>query len=122
MKDILSRKSVIAFIFLALAGIFGPALLPQSPYAFAGAPFARPLWWRSGSLPANASFDITSTEISIEWEKEPPAVFSLSGSVKGAPEAEVTITWLTPEGEYLLAEMSGSSEYWINLDGRDMIF
>ena len=40
MKDILSRKSVIAFILLALLGAFGPALLPRSPYEFAGAPFA----------------------------------------------------------------------------------
>ena len=122
MKDILSRKSVIAFILLALLGIFGPVLLPRSPYEFAGAPFARPVWWRSDSLPANVSYDVTAADFSVEWNKEPPAIFALVGTVKARPESRVTIIWLTPEREYTLAEFSGESEYWLNLDGRDMIF
>ncbi|OUO95127.1 ABC transporter permease [Cloacibacillus sp. An23] len=122
MKDILSRKSVIAFILLALLGVFGPALLPRSPYEFAGAPFARPVWWRSGTLPANVSYEINSAETSITWDKNPPAIFSLSGKIKASPESRVTVTWRTPERKFLLAELSGESEYWLNLDGRDMIF
>lgn len=122
MKDILSRKSVIAFILLALLGLFGPALLPRSPYEFAGAPFARPVWWRSGSLPTNVSYNITNAETSIRWNKKPPAIFALAGTVKARPEADVSIIWRTPERDYKLAEMSGESEYWLNLDGRDMIF
>ena len=122
MKDILSRKSVVAFILLALLGAFGPALLPRSPYEFAGAPFARPVWWRSGSLPANVSYDVTAAETSVRWDKKPPAIFALAGTVKARPEADVSIIWRTPERDYKLAEMSGESEYWLNLDGRDMIF
>lgn len=122
MKDILSRKSVVAFILLALLGLFGPALLPRSPYEFAGAPFARPLWWRPGSLPANAAYDVTAAETSVKWDKEPPAIFALAGTVKAHPDAQVSIIWRTPEREYKLAELAGESEYWLNLDGRDMIF
>ena len=122
MKDILSRKSVIAFILLTLLGAFGPALLPRSPYEFAGAPFARPVWWRSGSLPANVSYDVTAAETFVKWDKKPPAIFALTGTVKARPEADVSIIWRTPERDYKLAEMSGESEYWLNLDGRDMIF
>ena len=93
MKDILSRKSVIAFILLALLGAFGPALLPRSPYEFAGAPFARPVWWRSGSLPANVSYDLTAAETSVRWDKKPPAIFALAGTVTTRPEADVSIIW-----------------------------
>ena len=89
MKDILSRKSVIAFILLALLGLFGPALLPRSPYEFAGAPFARPVWWRSGSLPTNVSYNITNAETSIRWNKKPPAIFALAGAVKARPVSEL---------------------------------
>ena len=122
MKDILSRKSVVAFILLALLGLFGPALLPRSPYEFVGAPFARPVWWRTGSLPANAAYDVTAAETSVEWDKEPPAIFALAGKVKASPGADVSIIWRTPEREYTLAELAGESEYWLDLDGRDMIF
>ncbi|MDO5116729.1 MAG: ABC transporter permease [Synergistaceae bacterium] len=122
MKDILARKSVAAFIAIALIGTFAPALLPVSPYAFSGAPFARPVWWRSGSLSATREYDIKENETKIKWESLPPAIFSLTGEVTAKPEATVRIIWRTPEKDYLLDELNGSPRYWINQDGRDMIF
>ena len=65
---------------------------------------------------------MTAADFSVEWYKEPPAIFALAGTVKARPESRVTIIWLTPEREYTLAELTGESEYWLNLDGRDMIF
>lgn len=122
MKEILSRKSFVAFILLSLSAVFGPPLLPRSPYEFAGAPFARPLWWRAASLPENRAYDITSPETIIKWEKKPPAIFSLSGSLRSVSSSGAEIVWKTPEGEYTVASLSGAGEHWVNIDGRDMIF
>ena len=47
---LLLRKSAIAFILLVAAGIAGPFVLPLSPYAITGAPFARPVWWKTATL------------------------------------------------------------------------
>lgn len=121
-KGIFSRKSVLAFIAIALIGLLGPWLLPTSPYSFSGAPFARPLWWRSGSLSSTEAFDITGAVTEITWEKGPPAIFALAGEIKADPGAVVRIVWRTPEKEYVLDELAGSGVYWINQDGRDMIF
>lgn len=122
MKDILTRKSVIAFVIISLAGLFAPLMTAQSPYAISGAPFARPVWWRSATLPATRDFEIKDNRLEIEWNKRPPAIFSLTGRIAAEPGANVRVIWHTPERDYLLDDLSGSSLYWINQDGRDMIF
>ena len=58
MRDILLRKSVIAFLLIAAAGIFAPLLVKAPPQEITGAPFARPLWWKSGTLPSARTIDI----------------------------------------------------------------
>lgn len=122
MRDILTRKSVIAFVIISLAGLFAPLMTAQSPYAISGAPFARPVWWRSATLPATRDFEIKDNRLEIEWNKRPPAIFSLTGQIAAEPGANVRVIWHTPERDYLLDDLSGSSLYWINQDGRDMIF
>ncbi len=122
MRDILTRKSVIAFVIISLAGLFAPLITAQSPYAISGAPFARPVWWRSATLPATRDFEIKDNRLEIEWNKRPPAIFSLTGRIAAEPGANVRVIWHTPERDYLLDDLSGSSLYWINQDGRDMIF
>ena len=122
MRGILARKSVIAFIIISLVGLFAPLMMSRSPYAIAGAPFARPLWWRSGTLPATRAFEVKDGALEFEWDREPPAIFSLTGKISAKPEAVVRVIWHTPEKDYTLDELSGAPAYWINQDGRDMIF
>lgn len=122
MKEILTRKSVIAFILISLIGAAGPFLLPQSPYTLAGAPFARPVWWRAGTLSATQSYETKLNGVEIDWNCGPPAIFSLTGKIEAARGAAVKIIWRTPEGDILLDELNGRAVYWINMDGRDMIF
>ena len=55
MRELLKRKSVIAFLFVCLAAVFGPLLLPGDPSRVVGAPFARPVWWNM-QLPGNEEF------------------------------------------------------------------
>ena len=38
------------------------------------------------------------------------------------PGSRVRIIWSTTEGDMLLDTLEGSGIYWINMDGRDMIF
>ena len=121
-RDILTRKSVIALIVIALAGIFAPLLAGTSPYAITGSPFARPIFWQTGELSRAKDYEITSESYTIDWHSGPPAIFSLTGRINAEPEACVRIVWHTPQGKYVLGTYSGASEYWINTDGRDMIF
>ena len=122
MKALFLRKSAIALAAIALVGIFAPLFAPAPPQEIVGAPFARPIWWKSGKLPAAKSFDVKIDGIEFEWEDEPPAIFSLYGRVTADASSEVRVIWRTPRKEYLLERLSGSELYWINSDGRDMIF
>jgi peptide/nickel transport system permease protein len=121
MSSFLKRKSVIAFIVICLAAIFAPLLLPGEPSRVVGAPFARPLWWNQ-KLPANEEFYCDERGLAFEWDKLPPAVFTLTGKITADPEETVEVVWVTPQKEYTLATLSGQSEYWLNLDARDMLF
>ena len=122
MRTILTRKSVIAFIAISLIGAFAPLMMSQSPYAITGAPFARPVWWRGGTLSATRNFTINDGRLDLKWDKNPPAIFSLSGRITAKPESNVRVIWRTRDKDYLLDDLRGSETYWINQDGRDMIF
>lgn len=121
MRELLKRKSVIAFLFVCLAAVFGPLLLPGDPSRVVGAPFARPVWWNM-QLPGNEEFYCDERGLAFDWDKLPPSVFTLSGSVRADPEETIEVTWVTPKREYVLATLTGQSEYWLNLDARDMLF
>ena len=121
MKSFLRRKSFVAFILVCLAAVLGPLLLPGEPSRVVGAPFARPLWWNR-QLSANQEFYCDERGLAFDWDKLPPAVFTLSGSITAAPEETVEVTWVTPQKEYVLATLTGQSEYWLNLDAREMLF
>jgi len=121
MISLLKRKSIIAFIAICFIGAFLPMLLDGHPADTVGAPFARPIFWNS-NLPALVEMDISTKETSFEWRKNPPAIFSLSGTVKANPTSEVKIVWHTPNKDFVLATLIGQPLYWINMDGRDMIF
>jgi len=122
IKMFLGRRSIIAFIFICLTGILGPVLIEGNPQDTAGAPFAYPIWWNSRNLPASADFAFNEKGCGFEWSKLPPAVFSLMGTIHADPKANVKIIWRTPRRKYILASLTGQSVYWLNLDGRDMIF
>lgn len=121
MITLLRRKSIIAFILIALAGIFAPVLTKGHPSDTVGAPFARPVWWNS-ELSASAEYKITERGAEFEHNTLPSAIFSLSGSITSAPNSKVRIIWNTPNGAVTLADLAGQNIYYINLDGRDMIF
>ena len=55
-------------------------------------------------------------------EKLPPEIFALNGKITADPGSRVRIIWSTTEGDMLLDTLEGSGIYWINMDGRDMIF
>ena len=118
---LLKRKSIIAFIAICLIGLFGPMLIKAHPSDAVGAPFARPIWWNT-KLPASVEMKITGSGLEFDWTKLPPDIFALSGAIHAEPENIVKITWHTPKSEYTLASLSGQSVYWLNIDGRDMIF
>ncbi|MCF0248072.1 MAG: ABC transporter permease [Synergistes sp.] len=122
MRDILCRKSAVAFIVIFLAGLIGPFMFRESPYSIVGAPFARPVWWRSGTLSGTKNFEIDGSRLDIPWKCDPPAIFSLTGKITAKPQDTVRVIWKTPKEEYLLDELSGSDVYWLNQDARDMIF
>lgn len=122
MTDILKRKSVVFLICLLLIGALGPMIMGSDPSDVAGAPFARPIWWDK-DLPRSAEFTITNDETAaISWDKKPPEIFALNGKITADPAGEVRIIWSAPDGDHLIDSMSGSEIYWINTDGRDMIF
>lgn len=143
MKGLLRRPSLWIFLFIVFAGIAGPLLLVGEPGDTVGAPFARPLWW-SGSLSTSKEVDLSFAEgqgtveaegfeenddlrseesgVSFDWSTRPAEIFALEGSVSADPVDRATVKWCTPEGEFTLAELTGSDVYWLNLDARDMIF
>lgn len=121
MKDFLARKSVIVFIIIALAGAAGPLFFPVPPARTVGAPFARPVWW-GGNLPAAVIVELNESGAVMEWDKKEPAIWALEGEVRANPQNEVQILWETPDRAYTIETLTGQSLYWVNLDGRDMIF
>ena len=121
MRDILKRKSVIMLICIFFAGFLGPMLISGHPSDVTGAPFARPLWWNA-KLPLSSEYVVGNSGVEINWEKLPPEIFALNGRITADPEKEVRIIWSTPVGEKTLDTLTGSDLYWINMDGRDMIF
>jgi len=121
MRDILKRKSVILLICIFLAGFLSPMLIAGHPSDVVGAPFARPLWWNA-KLPLSSEYEVGNSAVEIKWDKLPPEIFAINGRITADPEKEVRIIWSTPQGEQVLDILRGSDVYWINMDGRDMIF
>lgn len=121
MRDILKRKSVILLICIFLTGFLVPVFITGHPSDVKGAPFARPVWWNT-KLPLSSEYKVTNKDVDIAWNKLPPEIFALNGRIKADPDKEVRIIWSTPEGENDLDILRGSDVYWINMDGRDMIF
>ena len=119
---LLRRGSIAALIAISLIGIFGPLMLPLSPYALSGAPFARPVWWRTGTLSASKNIHITAGRTDLHWNSGPPAIFSLTGRITAEPDAQVRLIWRTPKGSFVMDTLTGRETYWINIDARDMIF
>ncbi len=121
MTGILKRKSVILLICIFLTGFLGPMFIAGHPSDVTGAPFARPVWWNS-KLPLSSEYEVGNSAVDINWKKLPPEIFALNGRITADPEKEVRIIWSTPLGEKTLDTLMGSDVYWINMDGRDMIF
>lgn len=121
MIRILFRKSIIAFIVICLVGLIGPIIINRYPSDSLGAPFAHPVWWNT-NLPVSAEMKITGSGAEFEWNKLPPSIFALEGKVYAHPEDVVKIIWRTPRGKFTLASLNGQSLYWLNMDGRDMLF
>lgn len=121
MSGILRRRSVIAFILICFAGFIGPFFMSGHPHDIAGAPFAKPIWWNT-KLSSSVKVRVGAEGAKLDWSKLPPAIFSLSGEVKADPQSVVSIIWRTPKKEFKLAELTGQPTYWLNMDGRDMIF
>jgi peptide/nickel transport system permease protein len=121
MIDILKRKSFILLMCIILTGFLVPVFMGNHPSDVVGAPFAKPIWWNT-DLPLSAEYKVENQVVDIDWDKLPPEIFALSGMINADPEKEVNIIWTTPEGQQILETLSGSSVYWINMDGRDMIF
>ena len=119
--SILKRKSIIAFIIIVQVGMFAPMLMKGHPTDTAGAPFARPLWWNRTMAP-DCEYHFLTKELSFDWYYLPPAIFALNGEIKAKPQSTVRLTWRSPSGETVLSELQGQSIYYINLDGRDMLF
>lgn len=121
MKRLWAGRSLVAFIIIALAGAFGPLFFTEPPSRTVGAPFARPIWWNT-SLPSTVVLELGADASELRWDKLPPAIWALEGEVRSKPEDEVRILWETPRGSYAVETLTGSELYWLNLDGRDMIF
>ena len=121
MRDILKRKSVILLICIFLTGLIGPAIMGGHPSDVKGAPFARPVWWNR-ELPLTSEYKIGRDGSVFRWDKLPPEIFALNGKITADPGSEVRIIWSTPKREMLLDTLNGNDTYWINIDGRDMIF
>ncbi|MDD4160380.1 MAG: ABC transporter permease [Synergistaceae bacterium] len=121
MKEILKRKSMLLLICIFLTGFLAPMLIAAHPSDITGAPFARPIWWNR-DLPRSSEYVIGNEPVSLVWEKLPPEIFALNGKIIADPEKEVRIIWSAPHEEMVLETLHGSNVYWVNLDGRDMIF
>lgn len=121
MTDILKRKSIIFLICIFLTGFFVPLLLTGDPSDVIGAPFARPVWWNT-ELPISSEYEVNNEPLNITWNKMPPEIFALNGKISAYPDKEIRLIWSTPQDEQILDILKGSNVYWINMDGRDMIF
>lgn len=121
MSRFFRRPSVVALIFITLVGVFAPLFFTVPPSDTVGAPFARPVWWDL-KLPKSVLFDVSAEGVSFNWQKLPPQIWSLEGSLQADPAREVKILWVTPEKTFTVETLAGQESYWINLDGRDMIF
>lgn len=121
MTDILKRKSIILLICIFIIGFVVPVFIAGHPSDVTGAPFARPIWWNS-RLPLSSKYIVGNKPVDIIWDKMPPEIFALSGKISADPDKEVRIIWSTPKGEQILDTLAGSDVYWINMDGRDMLF
>ena len=118
MKRFLKRKSVAAFIIICLAGLFAPFIAGDCPSDVVGAPFARPVWW-NGDLSTTREFAVAENGVSFEWDKLPPALFKLNGTISGK---NVRIIFTTPDREYETAKFDSAVNRLLNIDARDMIF
>ncbi len=143
MKKLFRRPSLWLFVFIVLAGLLGPSLLPGDPADTVGAPFARPCWW-GVSLSSSKKADLSLSDgvvrfagegwkkaddlsadaagLSLRWDSRPPEIFALEGELSADPQSTVVLVWRTPAGEFELARQSGRPAYWLNLDARDMMF
>ena len=115
---LLKRRSVIAFIIICLAGLFAPLFAGGYPSDAVGAPFARPVWWNR-ALSSTREFTVDTNGISFDWDKLPPALFKLNGTVEGE---DVRIIFVSPEKEFEIARLDGKQKQLLNIDARDMIF
>lgn len=118
MKVFLKRKSVVAFIIICLSGILAPFIAGDCPSDVVGAPFARPVWWNR-ELSTTREFAVTVKGVSFEWDKLPPALFKLNGTISGK---NVRIIFTTPDREYEIAKFDSAENRLLNIDARDMIF
>lgn len=91
------------------------------PSQTTGAPFARPVWWGT-DLPVSVIMELDETGAIFEWDKNPPAVWSLEGELRADASSQVQIIWEGPYTTYAVETLTGQELYWLNLDGRDMIF
>jgi peptide/nickel transport system permease protein len=107
---------LIIFLILAfLAPLFmGPANETVAP------PFSKPLWLDLKS-PAPRSYSVKDEIFSFKWDDNPPATFSLKGTVSfNRPPERAFILLVTPSGAYKLADLSGAKRFDIDIDSRDV--
>lgn len=121
MSGFLRRKSVVIFILIAMTGAFGPFFFGVPPSQTVGAPFARPVWW-GVNLPSSVFMELDEKGAGFEWAKKAPVVWSLEGELRAGPQNEVRVIWENPDRTYIIETLTGQELYWLNLDGRDMIF
>ena len=121
MSGFFRRPSIIALLVIAFAGASAAFFFSTPPQLTVGAPFARPAW-SGGGLSANAEFNFDGGGVVFEWDKKPPVIWALEGEVTALPEKEALILWRAPNRTFTIEKLSGRSYYWLDLDGRDMIF
>lgn len=120
MRELITRRSVQVLIIAFLAAALAPAFFPM-PSRTAGAPFARPVWWDT-SLPVTVAVEVNEKGAAFEWNKKPPEIWALEGEIRAKPGDEVLVSWSAPDETYEIALLTGQELYWLNMDGRDMIF
>ncbi|MDR1979684.1 MAG: ABC transporter permease [Synergistaceae bacterium] len=118
--------SIFCLVFLALLALLGPTPLglkdgPQAP------PYSKPDWLdrsiastvilrvsSDGGSSSEASPEASSTA-ALTWNYVAPLRVALTGRLDGG-----ALRWTTPEGEFSLADASGSAA--LDLDARDIPF